>query len=796
MTSTTNYKGLEVLTPDPVGDGGLLINDNFKNLADRIGPSNYSSNRAPVATDDLNSGYYAGSRWLNTSNSTEYICLSNSVGAATWLKVSSTNTVSSVNSMVGDVTLTTDSIEQGISNLYYDQATVDSSISSSIDAQKGVVNGVASLDNSGKIPSNQLPAVQVNTVFTVAIQANLVGLTTAVVGDIAIVTGSGTSYILANAPYSVIGNWVSISSSGAVTSVNGQVGNVTLTTSNITEGSNKYYLDSKVLALASTTAGNKLVLRDAHRNFSAGMVTANLNGTALSSLSTSQNTLNGCVDADIASSANGDLLGYTTSSTGICVTGSAYVVSTYTQLVSVNSVYLPNGNTYNGEPGYVDQSGLWAIWYTGSVWVLWRLFAIGTVPLSGWVSSSSDLFDDYNPMSTSGNLALGIATVSPVRWQNIPQTSLTIKESQVTGLINDLSSKVPYGGATGDFDLNFHNISGASNIYSTNMTATSDNVITSIIDTAHIATGTITNATITVANITTANITTDYITTGYITTGNITTANVGKIVTTGYGNQVQLNVKSNVSQTADLQTWTDSNNNVLSSISSAGCFTGPIVTRCIASSDIEAEKVVVLANSFTNGVLTGDTHNELSGFEVTCGATQTIYYWSLTGVGGANSEFAIYKDSARTQRVVYPVIVYGPTLVNFGGENPYQLAGTVSVAYSGNDETGTFSVIPNNSVTIANTSSDNVFGVSLNAGSSGDIIDVVVFGPAKITLDENVSTVNSGDWIGVSSVEAGKVTASFSVPSFSSRGTQVGYALQSANISYGEHPILVFVKPI
>ncbi len=51
-----------------------------------VAPINITT-RAPLVTDDLNAGYLTGYRWLNTIALTEYVCTSNSVGAAVWTPV-------------------------------------------------------------------------------------------------------------------------------------------------------------------------------------------------------------------------------------------------------------------------------------------------------------------------------------------------------------------------------------------------------------------------------------------------------------------------------------------------------------------------------------------------------------------------------------------------------------------------------------------------------------------------------------------------------------------------------------
>jgi hypothetical protein len=129
--------------------------------------------------------------------------------------------------------------------------------------EKGVANGVATLDAGGKVPQSQIPLMgdlnyqgtwnaSTNTptltssvgtkgyyyVVDVAGSTNLNGITDWNIGDWAIFNGSV---------------WQKVDNTDAVTSVNGQVGTVVLTTTNIAEGTNLYYTD--VRARASNSAG-------------------------------------------------------------------------------------------------------------------------------------------------------------------------------------------------------------------------------------------------------------------------------------------------------------------------------------------------------------------------------------------------------------------------------------------------------------------------------------------------------------------------------------------------------------
>jgi hypothetical protein len=131
----------------------------------------------------------------------------------------------------------------------------------------GVANGVATLDSGGKVPVSELPAAvlgalsyqgtwnaSTNTptltssvgtkgyyyVVSVAGNTDLNGITDWLVGDWAVYNGTA---------------WQKIDNTDAVTSVNGLTGAVTLTTTNIAEGTNLYYTDARARAALSAGTG-------------------------------------------------------------------------------------------------------------------------------------------------------------------------------------------------------------------------------------------------------------------------------------------------------------------------------------------------------------------------------------------------------------------------------------------------------------------------------------------------------------------------------------------------------------
>ena len=100
-------------------------------------------------------------------------------------------------------------------------------------ANKGVLNGYASLDGAGKVPTSQLPALAITETFVVNSQASMLALV-AQTGDVAIRTDLNKTFILTAEPSNVLGNWQEmLTPTDLVLSVNGQTGVVTLTKNDV-----------------------------------------------------------------------------------------------------------------------------------------------------------------------------------------------------------------------------------------------------------------------------------------------------------------------------------------------------------------------------------------------------------------------------------------------------------------------------------------------------------------------------------------------------------------------------------
>ena len=109
-------------------------------------------------------------------------------------------------------------------------------------SQKAISDGVATLDGTGKIPINQLPALTLNQPKGVQTIAQMLS-SSAVVNDVYIVADSNKSYILANAPPSDFNNWLVIQAP------------IPTNTDLLPEGSVNFYFSS-AKAIAALTGQN------------------------------------------------------------------------------------------------------------------------------------------------------------------------------------------------------------------------------------------------------------------------------------------------------------------------------------------------------------------------------------------------------------------------------------------------------------------------------------------------------------------------------------------------------------
>jgi hypothetical protein len=112
---------------------------------------------------------------------------------------------------------------------------VDQALNLKLDANKlGVPNGSASLNALGKIPTDQIPAISFSSVKVLGSQADMLALSSAVVGSVVIRTDVNKNYVLAAADPTVLANWIELlTPAPPVQTVNGYTGTVSLSKSDL-----------------------------------------------------------------------------------------------------------------------------------------------------------------------------------------------------------------------------------------------------------------------------------------------------------------------------------------------------------------------------------------------------------------------------------------------------------------------------------------------------------------------------------------------------------------------------------
>lgn len=118
------------------------------------------------------------------------------------------------------------------------------------------------LGAGGKLSEAVIPAIAITDTFVVDSQSAMLALE-AQQGDVAVRTDVNKTFILKVAPATTLANWVELETpTDAVTSVNGLTGAVTLTTSEVAEGSNLYFTTARANANWITHASTELTDSD------------------------------------------------------------------------------------------------------------------------------------------------------------------------------------------------------------------------------------------------------------------------------------------------------------------------------------------------------------------------------------------------------------------------------------------------------------------------------------------------------------------------------------------------------
>lgn len=283
--SRTNHTG----TQDISTINGLqdALDEDDQDLADHIGDTN---NPHGVTKSQVGLGNVDNTSDINKPISTATqtaldgkVDENSSISGSTKTKI----TYDSKGLVTAGSDATTDDIAEGLNNQYFTNDRADARIS----AQKGQPNGVATLGSDSKIPTSQLPALAITETFVVNSEVDMLALD-AQPGDVAVRTDENKSYILVEEPADDIDNWQELlTPTDTVLSVNGYTGVVTLTTSDISEGTNLYFTDERaqdaVGSMLTDSSSIDFTYDDAGGTFTAEVIPGGVDHALLDNLNSS-----------------------------------------------------------------------------------------------------------------------------------------------------------------------------------------------------------------------------------------------------------------------------------------------------------------------------------------------------------------------------------------------------------------------------------------------------------------------------------------------------------------------------
>jgi hypothetical protein len=153
----------------------------------------------------------------------------------------------------------------------YNSADATAALALKLDANKvAVANGVASLDALGKVPTDQIPAISFSSVKVLGSEAEMLALSSAVVGSVVIRTDINKNYVLAAANPAVRANWIELlTPAPPVQTVNGYSGNVSITKADLGLGNVQNTSDAdKVISTRTQTALDTKVDKETGKSLS------------------------------------------------------------------------------------------------------------------------------------------------------------------------------------------------------------------------------------------------------------------------------------------------------------------------------------------------------------------------------------------------------------------------------------------------------------------------------------------------------------------------------------------------
>ena len=239
-----------------------------------------------------------------------------------------------------------------------------------LDANKvAAANGVASLNAQGKIPTDQIPAISFSSVKVLASEAEMLAVSTAVIGSVVIRTDESKNYVLSQSNPAERANWVQLLTPAApVQSVNGKTGTVSISKTDIGLENVQNTSDAdKVISTRTQTALDTKVDKVTGKDLSTNDYTT-AEKTKLASISATPNLASGVTG--ILPVANGGtgvatltglVKGNGTSALTTAVAGTDYqapILLTTTgsgaATLSGTTINIPSAVPYSGATGAVD----------------------------------------------------------------------------------------------------------------------------------------------------------------------------------------------------------------------------------------------------------------------------------------------------------------------------------------------------------------------------------------------------------------------------------------------------------
>jgi hypothetical protein len=412
-----------------------------------------------------------------------------------WVELATPNSVTSVNSLYGpNVTLTSDNISEGATNLYFTTSRARSAISATSPLSYNASTGTISMTTASASNNGYLTATDFTTFNN---KQN------ALTAEVDYVTPSNFETITNSISNSIASNSSSITS-----------------------------LNTSVNAATNTNTASTIVKRDASGNFSAGTITAALSGNATTASSA----------GNITATSNSTLVTISTlSAVGTITSGTISLttdIKTAGKLVAGNVTY-PNIHGNSGQVLTTTGSGT-LTWSTASVPADASTSSKGMIQLTGDLggTASSPTVNSIGGVSSStiGNFDTRINTVSSSVTSNtssITSLNTSVNAATNTNTVNTIVKR----DASGNFSAGtitaalLGNASTATTATTAgNITATSNSTLVTISTLS--AVGTLTSGTI--------SLTTDIKTAGKLVAGNVTYPNThgatGQLLsTTGSG---------------------------------------------------------------------------------------------------------------------------------------------------------------------------------------------------------------------------------------------------------------------